>query len=355
MTARFKAPLQQFRDDRKKYKANLQRNGFLTTRIYKSLDQIMGEQMDPTERQTNLVAVAQEIIKADEKSRRPYEQRPGVMIPGNWRETLGHGEAPSPVVTRAAAKRKAPDQGKKSFSFVTMLQDTEDASTMLSIEGRGTARGLYRAPRSEIVPGTYEFSIRQGPTFSIQAQLCFLHFPIGQAEDTNYFMKGLFDTGGCCNMGQFAWHDAIRQNHPHLIASFTELAASSYEPIKIGGIEGAVEITHLIEYFIPYEDGQGQFYTLQIGLTNTLPLNTLFGLPFIMKANLKPDYKDSIITSSVLNDEFKMTMERPMLLPPEDVEQQVGERKVMFNEQAEEIETQLIQMDMEPDMSQLVV
>lgn len=77
---------------------------------------------------------------------------------------------------------------------------------------------------------------------------------------------------------------------------------------------------HLIEYYLPYDDGNGNFHTMLIGLVQKLPLNTIFGLPFIIKAEMKADFEEMLVYSKILDDEFKITMERPTLIPVEELD-----------------------------------
>jgi hypothetical protein len=62
------------------------------------------------------------------------------------------------------------------------------------------------------------------------------------------------------------------------------LADKQFEDINIGGIKEGVWITHMIEYWLPFQK-DGRNATLTIGLTDDLPIAMLFGLPFQIKAN----------------------------------------------------------------------
>jgi hypothetical protein len=73
-------------------------------------------------------------------------------------------------------------------------------------------------------------------------------------------------------------HLGIAKKYPHLVQHLHKLESIKYGPIQIWGIEGAsVETTHLISYWIPFETQSGTYHTLMTGVTDTLPLNTLFG------------------------------------------------------------------------------
>ena len=89
------------------------------------------------------------------------------------------------------------------------------------------------------------------------------------------------------------------------------------------------QITHLIEYIIPFDNGQGKNHSLQFGLTKNLPINTLFWLPFIIKAGLTTNFGRQAITSTVFQTEFEMTMEQPIKVPVEAVRQETGARRTL--------------------------
>ena len=66
-----------------------------------------------------------------------------------------------------------------------------------------------------------------------------------------------------------------------------------------------------------------------IGLTEELPINTLFGLPFIMKAQFAAHFHQNAVTSDFFKQEFVLSMECPRLLPPEHIgHNQTAETKV---------------------------
>ena len=64
--------------------------------------------------------------------------------------------------------------------------------------------------------------------------LAFLLFPLGQDDSAAVNLKGLFDTGGCCNMGLKAYHMEIASKNPHLVKQVYDLQAIRHENIKIG-------------------------------------------------------------------------------------------------------------------------
>jgi hypothetical protein len=99
-------------------------------------------------------------------------------------------------------------------------------------------------------------------------------------------LSGLLD---CCNMVWKDYHEQIQKQFPYVVANYFKLEDKQFEDINIGGIKDGVWITHMIKYWLPFQKAGGNV-TLTIGLAEDLPISTLFGLPFQIKANLKPDW-----------------------------------------------------------------
>ena len=66
-----------------------------------------------------------------------------------------------------------------------------------------------------------------------------------------------------------------------------------------------------------------------------IQMNTLYGLPFIVKANLKPDWKRQLAQSDIFDDELNIVMERPQLIPPEDLDHSDPNRKIFMTQNGE--------------------
>jgi hypothetical protein len=103
----------------------------------------------------------------------------------------------------------------------------------------------------------------------ISDKLPFMEMMIGAGDDdTNevHNLSGLLDSGGCCNMGWEDYHQNIYKNFPYLVANYFKLSEKQFEDINIGGIKDDVWITHMIEYWIPFQKAGG-IATTTIGLT----------------------------------------------------------------------------------------
>ena len=74
---------------------------------------------------------------------------------------------------------------------------------------------------------------------------------------------------------------------------------------------------------MPYQDYQNDNHTLMIGLTESLPINTLYGLPFIIKAKMVPSFHRSACTSEFFNEEYELNMEPPGRYPIEHLHRNV--------------------------------
>ena len=95
-------------------------------------------------------------------------------------------------------------------------------------------------------------------------------FSLSQLEcmEVKYHLKGLFDTGGCCNMGRKEYHLQIAASHAQLVKRVINLNNT----IQIGGIKNSVETDTLIKYYLPFTNAQYDHHTLMIGLTDDLPV-----------------------------------------------------------------------------------
>jgi hypothetical protein len=85
----------------------------------------------------------------------------------------------------------------------------------------------------------------------------------------------------------------------------------------------------MIEYWLPFQKARGNA-TLTIGLADNLPIATLFGLPFQIKANLKPDWNAQTATSEVFKQTFKLKMQQPERPPLESLDYNDGKAKAFI-------------------------
>jgi hypothetical protein len=157
--------------------------------------------------------------------------------------------------------------------------------------------------------------------FHITTTLPFLLLPIGTGEDKSNEanLSGLLDSGGCCNMGWLDYHQKIFEKYPQLVADFTDLADKQYETFDIGGIKDSIEITHMVKYWLPYQDN-GAMATVTIGLSPDMPLDTLYGLPFQINAQMTADFANQKVTSKIFGTEYDMQMKRPERSPLESLD-----------------------------------
>jgi hypothetical protein len=171
----------------------------------------------------------------------------------------------------------------------------------------------YMKPTERTIPSTF---LRASPLtpyeFKISFKLPFLTFPIGDGgtSDDKATLTGLADTGGCCNMGWLTYHKEIAQRYPQLVHEFTDLKEKRYETISIGGLQGGVVLTHMIKYLIPYSD-RGGACVLTLGLTEELPLDTLFGVNFQTEAKMQLDLAGKKIWSGVFQDTYPLEFKEP--------------------------------------------
>ena len=128
-------------------------------------------------------------------------------------------------------------------------------------------------------------------------------------------LTGLLDTGGCCNMGHLRYHEEINRSFPQLVAEFIELADKRFENINIGGLQGGVALTHMVRYHIPYTDS-GQPCSITLGLTEDLPIDTLFGVGFQTEAKMTIDLAGRKVQSGLFQDSYPIEFTKPHRTDP---------------------------------------
>ncbi len=99
------------------------------------------------------------------------------------------------------------------------------------------------------------------------------------------------------------------------MAEHIVLKESRFEDIKIGGITGGVWITELITFYMPFGRPNGETHGIRFGLTEDLPINVLYGLPFFIQAQITLNLGERTAKSKVLETTFRLNM-----LPPERAE-----------------------------------
>jgi hypothetical protein len=146
--------------------------------------------------------------------------------------------------------------------------------------------------------------------FKIAYKLPFIEFPIGDGRTSEDVatLSGLLDTGGCCNMGNLSYHKEISEQFPQFMEEMICLEEESY----------GVVITHMIRYYIPFIDkGEQCFVTL--GLTDDLPIDTLFGLGFQQDTKMKIDFATKRVESAFLQRHFTIVFNEPRRTNPENI------------------------------------
>jgi hypothetical protein len=217
----------------------------------------------------------------------------------------GHPKRPADIIAERAfdAQRaaKRPPERRLGLNFFTYPTGQAPATNV-------SGRSFFGQPKHK-----YEFNLT--------TNLPFLQLPIGTGEDSNNKanLSGLFDSGGCCNMGWLDYHQKINAKFPHLIAEFTDLNESQYETFDIGGIKDSIQITHMIKYWLPYQTN-GATATITIGLSPDMPLDTLYGLPFQINSHMTADFANQKVVSKIFNAEFDLLMKRPERSPIESLD-----------------------------------
>jgi hypothetical protein len=131
-------------------------------------------------------------------------------------------------------------------------------------------------------------------------------------------ISGLIDTGGCCNVENLACHKEISKQHPHFVDALVCLDEESYESVSIGGIKDGAVITHVNQCFTPFVN-KGEQCSITLGLTEDLPIDTLFGLGFQQDTKMMINFGTRRVESAFLRRHFAITFKEPRQTNPDNV------------------------------------
>lgn len=185
-----------------------------------------------------------------------------------------------------------------------------------------TTEGDTEEFRSFLAPRMSRFQ------FPISDALPFIDLPIGRESDEDeqhIYLRGLADTGGCCTMAWKPYMLKLKEKFPEFVSEHTVLKERQFEDIKIGGIQGGVWITDVIVFYMPFATN-GENHGIMFGLTDELPINVLYGLPFLIQAQITMDMDAMTAASKVLATTFKLNMLAPKRTELDTIDYKVGSR-----------------------------
>jgi hypothetical protein len=117
----------------------------------------------------------------------------------------------------------------------------------------------------------------------------------------------------------------LKEKFPAFVSEHTVLKERQFEDIKIGGIQGGVWITDVIVFYMPFATN-GENHGIMFGLTDELPINVLYGLPFLIQAQITMDMDAQTATSKVLATTFKLNMIPPKRTNLDTIDYKVGSK-----------------------------
>ena len=100
-----------------------------------------------------------------------------------------------------------------------------------------------------------------------------------------------------------------------------------FEDIKIGGIQGGVFITDKMTLYLPFTS-DSENHRIMFGLTEDLPINVLYGLPFLLQAQMTLDMDAQTARSRLLGASFKLTLRSPKRLDITTIDHKTGPSNV---------------------------
>jgi len=175
--------------------------------------------------------------------------------------------------------------------------------------------------------------------FPISDSLPFIDVPIGrvitESGHTQDYLRGLADTGGCCTMAWKPYMLRLKEKFPQYVEEHTVLKERQFEDIKIGGIQGGVYITDVMTLFLPFTT-DGENHRIMFGLTDDLPINVLYGLPFLLQAQITLDMDAQTARSRLLGASFKLTLRSPKRLDITTIDHKTGPSNVYVTSEDQE-------------------
>jgi hypothetical protein len=198
-----------------------------------------------------------------------------------------------PPTTKKQRRKRGP------LFLLYMKQDGSEAKTAKTT-GNQTARTMMAASQ-----GKYPLRIAYN--------LPHLKFPVGDGTTTKdrASLTGLLDTGGCCMMGKLEWYQELHQVCPQLFDDCFELSERRYENINIGGLKDGIWLTHVAVLWMPYDEN-GSTMRFEVGLSNELPVDTLFGVNFQKAMNMSIHLGTNKADSPYLGDTYDIVWRSPV-------------------------------------------
>jgi hypothetical protein len=117
----------------------------------------------------------------------------------------------------------------------------------------------------------------------------------------------------------------LKEKFPEFVSEHTVLKERQFEDIKIGGIQGGVWITDVIVFYLPFATN-GENHGIMFGLTDELPINVLYGLPFLIEAQVTLNMDAQTATSKVLGTTFQLKMLPPKRADLDTIDYKVGSK-----------------------------
>ena len=189
--------------------------------------------------------------------------------------------------------------------------------------------GYYGPTETEGQHQAYHFiawSFQATPIRSIPLEISTTlpHFnvPIGPMHGKGK-LKVAVDSCAGVNIGHLAFHRAMAETFPELVASFKTMQEYGESNVTIGGVEvsaAALKLTHIIEYHTPFRYN-GAPYNLTFGLSEQAAATAIISINFLRKTKALWSYDDSkpnvhlTIWNTTLRIQYEAPTRRPIPTP----------------------------------------
>ncbi len=150
------------------------------------------------------------------------------------------------------------------------------------------------------------------------------------AENELQTITNIADRAAHRNSKPYAARQNTQQRQPHTFFSGTsqdqqeeypEEYSDQYGRSNANAYATLVSITHMIRYTIPFID-KGEQCFITLGLTDDLPIDTLFGLGFQQDTKMTINFTTRRVESAFLQRQFPITFKEPRRTNPENIRSQ---------------------------------
>jgi hypothetical protein len=128
-------------------------------------------------------------------------------------------------------------------------------------------------------------------------------------------LEGIADSASGVNLGRLQYFLDVRQKYPDWFQAFGEMTPEIYDSLRVGGIDNfskGAECTHYATLHTPMFVN-GMAITISFALTDSLPCNLIWGLPFMIKAKMVLSLAEKYVYSETFRTTYPIEYKIPQM------------------------------------------